>query len=89
MEKKIKDVTSLFPLFRYYISLDGNSCGGSLHIWTDDDNVDDEHLEYCLEYALGKQDYLGAYLAQQGLLMTKTQRLKVAHSYDEIHSLNY
>ena len=30
--------------------LDGCSCGGSLHIVVDDDNVDDDSLEFCSKY---------------------------------------
>lgn len=55
--------------------------GGSLHIVTDDGNLEDDNVRFCLEYALKDGDYYGACLALLLLHMTKTQRGKVSREW--------
>ena len=58
-----------------------NPVGGSLHIVTDDSNLQDQHVSYCLDHALEKGDHYGACLALLLLHMTKTQRGKVSSQW--------
>jgi hypothetical protein len=64
--------------FYAYHCRPGNECWGSLHIVLDDYNIEDHHVEFCIEWAEKKNDIDGADLARLLLRMTKTQRLKVS-----------
>lgn len=55
--------------------------GGSLHIVTDDSNLEDDSVRSCLNYALERGDHYGACLALLLLHMTKTQRGKVSSQW--------
>ena len=72
-------VLDVIPMVRAYYAKPGNIVGGSLHIVLDDMNVDDSHVEWCLAYAIRKNDTDGVALAKVLLQMSKTQRLKIAH----------
>lgn len=71
-------VPEVMPLVREYYAKEGNICGGSLHIVLDDQNVDDSHIQFCLEYAIEHSDPDGEKLARLLMQMSKTQRLKMA-----------
>jgi hypothetical protein len=70
-------IPQVLDKFVAYLSRPENSCGGSLHIITDDDNVQDYHVQGCIEYAHQRGDAEGAELAEILLRMSKTQRLKI------------
>ncbi len=53
--------------------------GGSLHIVLEDCNVNDSHVQYCIDYAESIDDTEGAELGRILLKMSKTQRLKLAN----------
>lgn len=77
-------VPEVKPLVAAYIALPGNSCGGSLHIVLDDENVDDCHVEFCIGYAQRCNDTAGYILALILMTMSKTQRCKLAKTlYDD------
>ena len=63
---------------RDYYAKPGNSVGGSLHIVLDDENIEDVHVEFCRDQAREKGDDDGVRLAEMLLLMSKTQRKKLA-----------
>ena len=71
----IPDVAKLVD--EYYKT---NKTGGSLHLVLDDNNVDDSHVNYCLNVAIENNDLPGVKLAKLLLLMSKTQRLKLGKS---------
>ncbi|MNB58588.1 hypothetical protein D3C87_598700 [compost metagenome] len=52
---------------------------GSLHIVLEDFNVDNHHVEWCIEYAIKEGDKEGEELGKILLQMSKSQRLKIAH----------
>lgn len=56
------------------------SSGGSLHIVLDDYNVDDHHVQFCIDHATSRGDGEGRRLGEVLLSMTKTQRLEIAKS---------
>jgi len=69
-------IPEVLPLARRYCSRrDG---GGSLHIVLEDDNVDDASVRWCIDYAEERGDPEGRELARLLLLMSKTQRRKLA-----------
>lgn len=55
-----------------------NPSWGSLHIVLDDGNVENSSVEFCRTYAEDAEDFWGARLATTLLLMSRTQRLKLA-----------
>ena len=65
------------PLIEWFKSLPGNSCGGCLHIATDDGNLKDSHLEFCVSYAAKRKDRIAAFVGLVLLKMTITQRKAV------------
>lgn len=65
---------------REFYKIPGNQCGGSLHIITDDFNIEDHHVTWCEGYACGKGDEVGMHLARLLGRQSKTQRLKAVRS---------
>lgn len=57
-----------------FYQMEGNICGGSLHIVTDDGNVETHHVEFCLNYARERGDQDGIFLAQLLLQFTQAER---------------
>jgi hypothetical protein len=55
--------------------------GGVLHIVLDDLNVEDKHVQWCVEHAREEGDVEGERLAQTLAYMTVTQRRKVARAW--------
>lgn len=72
-------VPDVLPSAHAYVSKEGNSAGGELHIVLCDHNVDTDSVNYCLGRSIEVGDKDGESLCNQLLRMTKTQRLKVAH----------
>lgn len=61
---------------RYYLET-GNLSGGSLHIVTDDGNLEDGDIQYCRAYAEEQGDTAGVELADAFLRLSPRQRRKV------------
>jgi hypothetical protein len=57
-----------------YKAIPGNECGGSLHIYTDDGNSEQWHLESCVKFAKEHDDVEGAALAEELLSLSHRQR---------------
>jgi hypothetical protein len=77
----VPTVPEVAPIVWDYGHLPGNGCGGSLHIVLDDENIEDEHVRFCIDYALANGDLAGARLGAVLLSMSKTQRLKLSGTY--------
>jgi hypothetical protein len=76
MEKpKIPEV---LPAIRAYYAKPGNGNGGNLHIVLEDPNYEDGHVRFCIAMARDAGDSEGAAIAEKLLLMSKTQRKKLA-----------
>jgi hypothetical protein len=71
---KIPDVVERFQ--KYF---DKNPTWGKLHIVLDDNNVEDRHIQFCIDSALDSNDLEAVELGLILLNMTKTQRLKLPH----------
>ena len=52
-----KQEIALAVLFRAVYELPGHACGGCCHIVTDDDNIEDDNIDFCLDNAT-KEDCL-------------------------------
>lgn len=76
-------VDDLLPICQRYYEQEGNMQGGNLHIVLDDFNVDDTHIRFCSDAAAIEGDWFGHHLAGLILILSKTQRLKLAH---KLHS---
>ena len=70
-------VPEVLPLAITYYAKPGNGAGGNLHIVLDDDNIDDEHIQFCLDLCTSESDKDGIELCNKLLRMSKTQRRKV------------
>lgn len=68
------------PLVQAFYKLPNNGAGGRLHIVLDDNNVDDDSVDFCLNEARMSHDILAENLAYLLLMMSKTQRLKLSQN---------
>jgi hypothetical protein len=55
-------VDELIKLCNAWYRLEGNEVGGSLHLVLDDDNIEDEHVAFCIGWAIEHDDAAGAAL---------------------------
>lgn len=62
--------------FRAYFAL--NPTWGSLHVVLDDENVEDCHVQSCIEFAQSRGDAEGAALGHVLLALSQSQRMKIA-----------
>lgn len=76
---------SIEDLHAFKAYLEKNPAGGSLHIVLDDGNVEDSHVEFCIEYARQNGDIEGNRLGKILLGKSKSQRLGV---HNRISKLN-
>ena len=79
-------IPEVIPIVKAYYAKPGNGVGGALHIVLDDENVEDEHIEYCKQYAAEIGDTDGIALAELLLRMSKSQRHKLCRRYSEYAS---
>lgn len=70
----VPDVTVLVG--GYYM-MEGNESGGYLHIALDDGNMEDRHIDFCIEKAAEAKDRCGVALGHVLRLMSRTQRKRV------------
>lgn len=68
---------------RKYYALPDNGVGGSLHIVLDDDNIENHHIQWCIEHAQEKGDVEGVRLGNLLLKASKTQRKRLVKSYSQ------
>lgn len=59
-----------------YYAKPGNGAGGHCHIVLDDENIRDDHVQWCLDRCEQEQDVDGVSLMQTFLGMKRTARLK-------------
>lgn len=71
-------IPEILPAIRAYYAKPGNSNGGNLHIVLEDPNYEDDHVRFCIARAQDDEDADGAAIAKKLLLMSKTQRKKLA-----------
>ena len=71
------DISEVWLLVTAYYAKPGNAAGGSLHLVLDDGNVQDEHVEFCRDYAAREGDEDGVALAELLLEMSVAQRERV------------
>lgn len=64
-------------LIASYYKLEGNICGGSLHVVLDDGNLETRSVQHCLEYATKQNDADGAFLADLLLRFTEAERAEM------------
>jgi hypothetical protein len=73
-------VTDAYPLVQKIYE---RSCVGCcLHVVLDDGNIENDHVQFCLEEAQKKRHAECLELAEMLLLMSKTQRRKIYSSYE-------
>lgn len=70
-------IPEIVPDLRRYLDKPENGAGGSLHIYTDDGNLDHGHIEYCLRRAMERGDADGANLAGRIMRLSRRQRRRL------------
>lgn len=85
-------VPEVMPLVNAYYAFTDCGVGGSLHIVLDDKNIEDTHIQFCIQCAqdpefwvakhYGGHDEAGELLGRILLLMSHTQRSKLATAHD-------
>lgn len=86
-------VPEVMPLATAYYRFPGCGVGGCLHIVLDDENIEDGHIQYCIECARDPEfwvtrehyngyDEAGELLGRLLLLMSPTQRSKISERHD-------
>ncbi len=71
-------IPEVMPLVVEYYSMPGNLAGGSLHIVLDDQNVGDDSVDFCIQWARDRDDTEGVRLGEMLRRMSRTQRAKIA-----------
>lgn len=67
-------VDALIDTFK---TMPGNECGGALHIVTDDSNLDDDSIDWCIDHARKEGDAAAEALGMLLRAMTLRQRVDV------------
>lgn len=67
-------------LERFRAYYDVNPTWGNLHIVLDDENIQEDHIKYCIKRCVDHGDEAGYYLGNLLLKMSKSQRLKISRS---------
>jgi hypothetical protein len=80
---RIQITPELVDRFAAYYEL--NPTWGSLHIVLDDGNIENGHVEFCVQDALAHGDIEGALLAEILLAMTKSQRGRIGKKAEKPH----
>lgn len=75
-------VPDVLELAAAYVRKPGNALGGNLHIFLEDENLDDGDLTFCRDRAAAARDGDGVRLAEALLAMTRTQRRRVCRDMD-------
>lgn len=70
-------VLEVLQLVRTYYAKPGNGAGGCLHLVLDDGNIQDNHVEFCRDYARQENDDDGVILATSLLKMSLDQRKEI------------
>jgi hypothetical protein len=85
MKISIEKLRRVRDLYYAVYDSDGGGAGCCLHIVLDDGNIQDDHVQYCLEKARLANHPNCVALAEALLSMSKTQRLKLGrHGYDNL-----
>ena len=77
-----KHLDTIHTLIGALYSLEECSCGGLLHILLDDDNIEDNHIAYCLSQCIKQQDReecgLGKLICEEYLRISMPERRLLA-----------
>ena len=74
-------IPEVMPLVKAYRDTPGNSVGGNLHIVLDDGNIHDDHIQFCLDQCVERNDKEGEKLCRLLLSMSRTQRKKISRNF--------
>ena len=77
----LQDTWRYYNLDPSYDNQPGNAAGGSLHIILDDGNIEDNSVQYCIQYAIEHKDRPGENLARKLLLLSWRQRARLYLNY--------
>lgn len=75
-------VSQLIKAAKAYYAIPNNGVGGSLHIVLDDENIEDCHINWCIDYAMANDDNEGVLLGKMLLGASYTQRRKLVRNYE-------
>lgn len=75
---KVTVTPELIERFAAYHNKPENGAWGSLHIVLDDGNLENDHVDFCIQYALEKGDQEGHELGLILRSLSETQRNKIS-----------
>lgn len=79
-------IPEVMPLVRELYATPQGTCGCCLHIVLDDGNIEDDHVRFCVDWAVKHDHPKCAELARVLLRMSKTQRKKLYRTHgNETH----
>ena len=67
----------LFKMINAYYAKPGNCTGGSLHIVLDDDNLEDHHVDFCIQWAKDANDADGVALGEAIRQIPEARRIEL------------
>jgi len=67
-----------------FTELEGNICGGNLHIVIDDGNIDDVSIDFCIAQCKEKDDWKGLQLAEKLKYLTLEQRAELLNVKEDL-----
>lgn len=82
--KKYIEYLDIVPLLRFFRSDPQNSVGGNLHIFLEDENVEDDHIKFCLDRCMEVGDTIGETICRLALKMSITQRKRMSREFYEL-----
>ena len=77
-------ILEIIPLIKLFKSNNDNICGGNLHIYLDDGNIEDGNIIFCLNRCIQLDDHIGKEICEMSLLMSHTQRKKISMMFYEL-----
>lgn len=84
IDKKIQKAYLLTVLIEKYY--EENPAGGTLHIVLDDGNYGESFVKYCMDYAIGQNDYWGEHIAALLLGFTEDEQEQIIERPYEIYT---
>lgn len=78
--RKESGKSKIIEKIKEYYSIEGNGAGGNLHIVTDDGNLDDDCIKFCIRRCVNKKDKLGEKIGNE---LLNTPLIERAYIYTE------
>jgi hypothetical protein len=71
------NIANMLALVHLYVDYFGNVTGGNFHIVISDGNLEDGHIQFCIDQALAERDHVGVALGRCLLELSLADRKAV------------